>query len=220
MFKTGFQAGYDLGYEIGKRRGFHPFNGTSIILPTCLPDEDVITTIRKIEALTPHPYELIVANAGSSEVTMQYLRKRAGAVRHIAAGNGENIVGVLNKAVFAAHGQTLAVLMGVSPNIDQWLADLIAELERDSSMRTIYVCSAPSTQNEGADLTSLSGDEDVRFQLNVCCLLFRKELISDIGLWDENLGTLGESVCEWLSRIPKPNKSLVEASDRFIRPKH
>ncbi|MGM1048193.1 MAG: glycosyltransferase family 2 protein [Bacillota bacterium] len=201
MPKSGFQAGYALGFQIGKEDSRRPFDGTSIIIPAHLPGEDVIGTIQKIEALTPHPYELIVANAGSSEITMQYLQKRTGAVRHIAARNGEGIAGVLNKAVFAAHGQILAVLIGVSPNTDNWMIDLMLELERESSVKTIYV---------------RSGNEDVLSRMNVCCFLFRRELLSDIGWWDEGLATLKESVSEWLGRIPNQNRIMVEASGRFI----
>lgn len=215
--KSGFQAGYTLGFQMGKEDSCRPYNGTSIIIPTHHPGENIIGSIQKIEALTPHPYELIVANARFSEATIHYLQKRTGAVRHIGAKNGESITSVYNKAIFAAHGQFVVVLIGVSPNIDHWLVDLILELERDSSVKAIYVPSARPHHSSAVNSNLLSVDEDVQSRMDVCCLLFRRELLSDIGWWDEGLPTLKESVSEWLGRIPNPNRTVLEASDRFLK---
>ncbi|WP_106768589.1 glycosyltransferase family 2 protein [Paenibacillus faecalis] len=214
-YKSGFQAGYDLGFQIGKEDSCRPFDGVSIIIPTRLHGENVMRIIQKIEALTPHPYELIVANAGSSEVTMQYLQKRTGSVRHISSRNGEGIVGILNKAFFAAHGQILVVLIAVSPNINDWMDDLIMEPKRDSLKITV-VTSASSSHSPELKATSILGNVDVHSRMNVCCLVFSKALLSDIGWWNEGFATLNESMSEWLSRIPNQNKIMVEAFNRFI----
>lgn len=201
IYKSGYQAGYDLGFRFGKEDGRRSFNGTSIIIPAQLPSEDIISTIQKIEALTPHPYELLVADVGSSETTKTYILQRAGIVRHILAKSDEGIIGVLNKAALVANGHKLIVLAGVSPNTDNWIEGLMVELDREASTKAIYV--------------STSRNEDINSRPNVCCLLFRRKLLSDIGLWNEGVPTLKECLSEWLARIPKQNRIMMEAFDRF-----
>lgn len=201
VHKSGYQAGYALGFRLGKEDNRRSFDGTSIIIPTHLPNEDIIGTIQRIEAITPHPYEILVANAGSSEATRQYLHERIGIVRHITGKSGEGIARVLSKAALVANGERLIILAGVSPNTDHWINALMVELERDASTKTIYV--------------SNSTDEDTNNRLSIGCLLFRKELLSEIGLWDERLPTLKECLSEWLGRIPDQNRIMVEASNRF-----
>lgn len=201
IHKSGYQDGYALGYRLGKEDSRSSFDGPSIIIPTSLPNEDIIGTIQRIEAITPHPYEILVANAGSSETTRRYLHERIGVVRHITSKNEEGISRVLSKAALVANGERLIILAGILPNTDHWINTLMVELERDASTKTIYV--------------STSTDGDTHPRLNICCLLFRKELLSEIGLWDERLPTLKECLSEWLGRIPEQHRIMVEASNGF-----
>lgn len=212
---SGFQAGYALGFRIGKEDSRRPFDGTSIIIPAHLSSQDIKGTIQKIEALTPHPYELLVASAGSSEMTRQYLQQRTSAVRHITAKSDEGIASVLNRTALAAHGQKLVLLLGVSPNIEHWIDDLMLELDKDSSIKTIYVSSDRPGQTAVVNSTTIPGDEDIHSRMNACCLVFRRNLLSDIGWWNEGLPSLKETVSEWLGRISNEHRAKVEAFDRF-----
>lgn len=215
IHSSGFQAGYTLGFRIGKEDSRRPFDGASIIIPAHLPSQDMKGTLQRIEALTPHPYELLVASSGLSEMTRQYLQQRTGAVRHITAKSGEGIASVLNRAALAAHGQKLVVLLGVSPNIEHWIDDLMFELDKDFSIKTIYVSSDQPGHTATVNSATTSGDEDIHSRMNACCLVFRRKLLSDIGWWNEGLPNLKETVSEWLGRIPDENRIRVEAFDRF-----
>lgn len=197
--KSGYQAGYDLGFKFGKEDSQRSFDGTSIIVLAHSPNESIIDTIQKIEALTPHPYELLVADAGSSETTRQYIIQRTGIVRHILARNDEGIISVLNKAALVANGKKIILLAGGSPNKDNWIEDLMVELDSEVSINAIY-----------ANTTWM---KDINSRLHACCLLFRTELLADIGLWSEDVPTLKECLSEWLARIPQENRIIMEDFD-------
>lgn len=208
--KDGFIVGYSYGVQHGQKNGESSFEGISIIIPIHDPNEDAIGKIRRIEALTPHPYELLIADAGSSEGTRQYVRGRIGAVRHIMERSGQGIAVVLNKAIRAAHGKKLVILYGCTPVMDNWIGGLMDELEHATAIKTVCVSFAQS----GTPV--LPGDEaDIHNRLNACCALFRHELLTEVGGLDEGLPSLQESISEWLGRVPRQYRTMLPAKDLF-----
>lgn len=208
--KDGYIIGYSYGVQHGRNDSDCSFDGISIIIPIHDPYEDVIGKIRRIEALTPHPYELLIADAGSSEGTRQYVRGRIGAVRHIVGRSDQGTAVVLNKALRAAHGKKLIILYGCTPVIDNWIGCLKDELNNAPAIKTVCV----SFTQTG--IPTLPGEElDIHYRLNACCALFRKELLSDVGGLDEGSPTLQESISEWLGRVPQQYRTMLVAKDLF-----
>ncbi|MFZ4197717.1 glycosyltransferase family 2 protein [Paenibacillus sp. NPDC058898] len=208
--KDGFIVGYSYGVQHGQNNGDCSFDGISIIIPIHDPNEDATGKIRRIEALTPHPYELLIADAGSSEGTRQYVRGRIGAIRHIVGRSDQGIGVVLNKALRAAHGKKLVILYGCTPVMDNWIGGLTDELEHAPAIKTVCVSFAQS----GTPI--LPRDEvDTHNRLNACCALFRPELLSDVGGLDEGSPSLQESISEWLGRVPQQYRTMLQAKDLF-----
>lgn len=195
-YSSGYKAGYALGFELGKAQRNRIFDGTSIILPVDSTREDTIRTIERIEALTKHPYELIVASAECSESTKKYLEERSGCIRHIMAKQDEGITRVLGTAIQVSAGKRIMLWLGDIPSYDSWIDELIVELDRDDSVEIVGV-------NQGMDHHTLA-------KWNICCLMFRRELLSRIELWNNELSTLQECLGEWIRQIPVENVNMVE----------
>ncbi|WP_054956232.1 glycosyltransferase family 2 protein [Paenibacillus dakarensis] len=214
LYKTGFQAGYDLGFRIGKEDRQRSFDGTSIILTGCTSSEDFIAAIQNIEALTPPPYEMLVADNELSEKTKQYIQKRTGAIRHIIDKSDKGAGSVLNKAAYASHGREIAVLIGSSPKKDGWIGQLLTILKEDSLAKMICVYSGlidPSLESGSLK----SGALGMKGQVNIHGLLFRRELLFEIGGWDDKLPSLKESVRQWIQKVPNENRRMVSSSEMF-----
>ncbi|KOR88121.1 glycosyltransferase family 2 protein [Paenibacillus solani] len=209
--KDGYMIGYSYGVQHGKKESDCSFDGVSIIIPIQDPFEDVISKIRRIEALTPHPYELLIADVGSSEGTKKYMRSRIGVVRHIVGRSDQGIAVVLNKALHAAHGKKLVILYGCTPVMDNWIGSMTDELDNASATKSVCVNFAQT----GVPL--LPREElDSHNRLNACCALFRPELLSDVGWLDVGLPSLQENMSEWLGRVPLQYRTMLQADGIFV----
>ncbi|GIO98804.1 hypothetical protein J14TS5_38900 [Paenibacillus lautus] len=208
--KDGYIVGYSYGVQHGRNNIDCSFDGISIIIPIHNPYENLIGKIKRIEALTPHPYELLIADAGSSEGTRQYLRGRIGAVRHIVGRSDQGIAVVLNKALRAAHGKKIVILYGCTPVIDDWIGCLKDEFDNAPAIQTVCV----SFTQTGIPILPRE-EQDIHDRLNACCALFRPELLSDVGELDEGLPSLQESISEWLGRVPQQYRAMLPAKDLF-----
>lgn len=211
--KDGYMIGYSYGVQHGTKKSDCSFDGVSIIIPIQDPYEDVIGKIRRIEALTPHPYELLIADVGSSEGTKKYMRGRIGVVRHISGRSDQGIAVVLNKALRAAHGKKLVILYGCTPVMDNWIGLMKDELDNASATKS--VC-ARFAQAETPSPILPREELDTHNRLNACCALFRPELLSDVGWLDEGLLSLQENMSEWLGRIPLKYRTMLQAEDIFV----
>lgn len=195
-YALGYEAGYALGFELGRAQRNRIFDGTSIILPVDSTRVGTIRTIERIEAFTPHPYELIVASAECSESTKKYLDKRSGCIRHIMAKPGEGIARMLGKATQVSAGKRIMLWLKDAPISDGWINELIVGLDRDDSVEIVGV-------RQDMEYNSLA-------KWNSYCFMFRRELLSRVDLWNDESPTLQECLGEWISQLPVENVKMIE----------
>ncbi|MBY0162936.1 hypothetical protein V4V36_16525 [Paenibacillus lautus] len=214
-YRAGYQAGYALGLRLGQEDRDSVFEGTSIIIPVDPHHDEAIQAIQHIEATTPHLYEVLVADAGAATNTRRYILERSGAVRHIKGNSGESLAHVVNKAMSVSLGEYIAILANASPNLDNWLGILTGELERKPVVKIVYAGSkaaglAAAANAENPALPA-SGSEYV-----LSCLLFRRSLPSEIGMWPEANRSVEEHMSHWLERVPAQERLQAEASSLFV----
>ncbi|GAA0851705.1 glycosyltransferase [Paenibacillus glucanolyticus] len=208
-YRAGYQAGYALGLRLGQEDRGSVFDGTSIIIPAHPHHDSAVQVIQHVETMTPHLYEVLVADAGATPATRRYIHGRSGAIRHVKGKSGDNLAVVINRAISTSLGEYIAVLAYDAPNLDNWLGVLIRELEREPAIRMVYASSGGlTTTQEAAQQVPLSGQK-------LSCLLFRRKLPKEIGLWMEDIGSAEDSMLKWLERIPVEQRSRIEASTVF-----
>lgn len=214
-YRAGYQAGYALGLRLGQEDRGSVFDGTSIIIPAHPQHDSAVQAIQHVEAMTPHLYEVLVADAGATPATRRYIHERSGAIRHIKGRSGENLALVVNRAISTSLGEYIAVLAYDAPNLDNWLGVLMRELEREPALRMVYVSSASLATAQEEEGKSKSARQVPLSEHKLSCLLFRRKLPAEIGLWAGDIGSAEDNMHKWLERIPEEHRSGIEASTVF-----
>lgn len=213
-YRAGYQAGYALGLRLGQEDRGSVFEGTSIIIPTDSHHEAAVQVIQHIETMTPHLYEVLVADAGATSNTRRYIHDRRGVVRHIMGNSGDYLSRVVNKAISASLGEYIAILANDPPSMDNWLGVLMSELERNSAIKIVYATSA--TTGLGAAWADEEKSAPTSSSSNpLSCLLFRRSLPAEIGMWAEEILSLEDHMHRWLERLPGEQRLQVESSSLF-----
>lgn len=213
-YRVGYQAGYALGLKLGQEDRGSVFEGTSIIIPADSHHDTVAQVIQHIETMTPHLYEVLVADTGATANTRRYIHDRRGVVRHIKGNSGDHLACVVNKAISASLGEYIAILANVLPHMDNWLGVLVSELEREPAIKMVYASSAAT------GLGAAWADEEKSAPSGsssnpLSCLLFRRSLPAEIGMWDEEILSAEDHMHRWLERIPAEQRLQIEASSLF-----
>ena len=207
--RSAFQAGYDLGYRLGNSGSGRTYEGASIILPVLPVGQDLMNIVRRLEAVTSHPYEVLLAHCGNPAVlAKKTLTSRAGTVRVILSCMREGMAGALNRAVLAAHGRKVILITGEPPGKEGWMHHLIQELDRVPPAKMLYVYSGELPAF--GDLREEGGTSS-----QIHCLLFDKKLFRELGGWDTSLQTMGQCIEAWQSRIPPHEQIALPVSGNY-----
>lgn len=213
-YRAGYQAGYALGLRLGQEDRDSVFEGTSIIIPADAHHDAAVQVIQHIETMTPHLYEVLVADAGATVNTRRYIHDRRGVVRHIKGNSGDPLARVVNKAISASLGEYIAIMANDPPHMDNWLGVLVSELEHEPAIKMVYASSAATglgaawAEEKKSALPSSSPNP-------LSCLLFRRSLPAEIGMWTEEFLSAEDHMHRWLERIPAEQRLQIEASSLF-----
>jgi len=203
-YRAGYQAGYALGYQLGREDSGSVFEGPSIIIPARPHDDGVIGVIQQLEAATPHPYEVLIADADATVASRRYFHDRSGALRHIRGDQGETLVQVVNRAMKVSLGEYIAVLAGSAPVRDNWLGEMLYELEHHPEAKVVYAASGAWGGLPEPIQEQFALPEQQTVKGRIGCVLFRRKLPAEIGWGDEGAATVEEHLQKWLERLEKP----------------
>ncbi|GAB6929276.1 hypothetical protein JCM10914A_32590 [Paenibacillus sp. JCM 10914] len=205
QYQAGYEAGYALGLRLGEEDRGSVFEGTSFLIPVQAHADRTIHIIRQLEKQVSHPYEILVADAGATPSTKQYIHDRSGAVRHIKGNRTDSIGALLNQAVSISQGEFTLLLINDFPDQESWPDKLRQEFEVNSAIKVVYISTAPSSAS-GQTYDPLSNE-------SVNAVLFRRSLWSSTGKLDEHAVSLETALKQWLERIPAEQRIRIDASD-------
>jgi GT2 family glycosyltransferase/predicted TPR repeat methyltransferase len=235
-----------------------------ILNPNCALTSIIIVThnelaythecVQSIRLRTDEPFELIFIDNGSTDGTIDYLRRVTGPFREASAActsaqtsrelrglqsarlieNPENrgFPAAVNQGIQIAQGQNILLLNNDTIVTTGWLTRLLAALESDERIGLVGPCSnnvsGPQQIAAGYhDLSSLDGfawehglanhrrvqDTD---RLVGFCLLFRRQVVERIGLFDERFGVGCFEDDDFCLRALQASFRAVIARDAFV----
>ncbi|MEX2121003.1 MAG: glycosyltransferase [Pirellulales bacterium] len=176
------------------------FGLTSIVMVT----RDALAYTRQcvesIRAYTDEPYELIAVDNGSTDGTYEYLASLPG-ISLIGKGANEGFAAAANAGIEACQGEQVLLLNNDVLVTTGWLRRLLEALHSQPDVALVGPmtnCTAGAQRIE-APYLELDDLDDFAWtwakrhdrarvdapQLSAFCLLFRKELVTRIGLLDE-----------------------------------
>lgn len=181
----------------------------SIIILTWNAHEYTIKCISSIRRHTNYPHEIIFVDNGSTDGTVEYLRKLVKEYPHyklienqenkgFAAGN--------NQGVAAANGEYIMLLNNDVLVSDGWLEGMVESLERDEKIGMVgpitnsisgrqQIISIPYVDDEGfikfarQIKKTFTGRLTPRYRIAGFAILMRKALYEEVGGLDESFGT-------------------------------
>ncbi|MWV46854.1 glycosyltransferase [Paenibacillus sp. HJL G12] len=231
-YRRGYERGYEQGVEKGKEAFGQPFHGTSIVIPSYNQAEYLARCIDSIETHTAEPYEIIVVDNGSTDETATYLGKRSGHLRFKRLENNRGFAGGVNQGLMMAKGDTIVILNNdtlVTPN---WLTCMMRCLESDPLIGAVgpvtnYISGeqqivVPYEHEEQMweYAAARGGPDDTKWKqtdrLVGFCVLFKREVLEQIGYFDEGFRIGNYEDDDWIIRLRLCGLKLVIAGDSFI----
>jgi GT2 family glycosyltransferase len=231
-----YQLGYEQGYARGVARGREtfdqPFHGTSIVIPSYNQVDYLVRCIESIESHTTEPYEIIVVDNGSTDGTAAYLGKRAGQLRSVRFEMNRGFAGGVNQGLMMAKGDTIVILNNDTLVTPGWLTHMMRCLLSDPEIGAVGPVSNYISGEQQIDVPYKTVDEmweyaaarskpdqskwRVTERLVGFCILFRRELLKNIGYFDEGFRIGNFEDDDWMIRIRLRGLKLVIAGDSFI----
>lgn len=234
--KSRFQEGYAEGYREGMQAGTQSFTqrfeGTSIVIPTYNQLDMLKQCINSIVENTDLPYEIIVVDNASTDGTGAYLSSLGGQIRFRTLPSNRGFAGAVNMGMMMAKGTTILLLNNDTLVTYQWLDNMLACLHSDDRIgmvgpvtnfisgeqqiavpyRDIREMPAFAREHNDRDPARWRGTD----RLVGFCLLFRQELLRQVGFFDEGfeLGNFEDD--DFNIRVRLLGKTLVVAEDTFI----
>ena len=209
---------------------------TSIIILTHNQLEHTKLCLQSIKKYTPQPYELILVDNGSTDGTLDYLRKYANDhsnVRVIANKENLGFAAGNNQGLALAGGDYLLLLNNDTVVTEGWLAHMLSVFERYSEVGIVgpvsnYV-SGPQQVKEASyqslkkmphfakQWSAAHMGQTVEFYRVVgFCLLAKREVIDRIGGLDEQFGSGNFEDDDFCLRAAVAGYKARIAQDAFI----
>ncbi|MFU1793549.1 glycosyltransferase family 2 protein [Paenibacillus azoreducens] len=231
-YRLGYERGYEQGVARGRETFGQPFHGTSIVIPSYNQVDYLARCIESIETHTTEPYEIIVVDNGSTDGTASYLEKRAGQLRFALLEANKGFAGGVNQGLMMAKGDTIVILNNDTLVTPGWLTHMMQCLLSDPMIGVVgpvtnYISGEQQidvpydTVDEMWEYAAVRGKPDkskwkVTDRLVGFCLLFRRELLKNIGYFDEGFRIGNYEDEDWMIRLRLRGLKLVIAGDSFI----
>ncbi|WP_127578833.1 glycosyltransferase family 2 protein [Paenibacillus koleovorans] len=236
-FNSGFNIGYTKGHELGLEKGAwaiaHPFEGTSIVIPTYNQHRYLKECIESIEQFTPEPHEIIVVDNGSTDGTAEYLQSlKPGTVRFKICPENLGFAGGVNQGLMMARGTSLMFLNNDTIVTQHWLSNLLACMRACGSYGLIGPLTNYISGDQLIETSYKSIEEMHRFaatinrsspekwratgRLTGFCVLMTRETFRRLGYLDEGfeIGNCEDDDYGFRTRLL--GLELIIAHDTFI----
>lgn len=183
-----------------RQTGFEP---TSIVIVTHNQLAYTRQCLESIRFFTEEPYELIVVDNGSTDGTVPWLRRQTD-VRLIENPENRGFPAAVNQGLQSAGGRQMVLLNNDTLVTTGWLRRMLEACRQDSRIGLVGPCSnnvsGPQqiavSYRHLSDMDGFAWDwgqaqggnlQDVD-RLVGFCLLIQRELLQDVGLFDERFG--------------------------------
>lgn len=231
-YNQGLNEGYHQGLQAGYGSYNSHFEGTSIIIPSYNEIEWVKTCIEGIMDHTGLAYEIIVVDNGSADGIEHYLKQLDGQVRYRILSQHAGFTGAANCGFMMAKGTTILLLSNRICPTENWLDNMLICLNSDSDIGMVGPVSNGLNGNQRIELL-YDNMEDMHESaminnmsdssawqrtelLSTKCLLFRRELLEQVGYLDEGCREAPFEEEDYCLRVKLLGYSLVCAKDTFV----
>jgi hypothetical protein len=178
----------------------------SVIVPNWNGMDCLRDCLKSLEKLSYGNYETIVVDNGSTDGSREMVAKEFQRVRLVASPTNLGFAGGCNLGFKAAEGEIIAVLNNDATVQNSWLSELVNTLCQDTGIgvtsgiifydnpcniiwsagaRIDAVTGFDWRVGHGTKIDELAGIEDLDY-LPGCALVFRRNTIDRIGLFNEN----------------------------------
>ncbi|MBD1373017.1 glycosyltransferase [Hazenella sp. IB182357] len=205
---------------------------TSIIILTHNEYEQTKRCLDGIRAHTPEPIEIIIVDNGSTDQTRAYLNKQSD-LNVIYNDQNEGFPKGCNQGIQQATGDYLLFLNNDTVVTPQWLHYMLDVFERHPHAGIVGPMSnhvsgpfqsIPASYRELTDLDHFARSHSAQNRglvrevkrLTGICMLVRKEVISEVGFFDEQFGIGTYEDDDFCWRVVEKGYSLFVALDVFI----
>jgi GT2 family glycosyltransferase len=186
----------------------------SIVIPTYNGMAHLPVCLAAVRAQTYKPFETILVDNGSIDETLAYVKHEFPEVRIVPLKENRVFAGAVNEGIRAAQGEAIVLLNNDTEAEPAWLAELIAALQSDpragmaaSKMRLFdrrdVLHNAGDAfrrdgmpANRGVWQTDQGQFDSDRYVFAPCggAGAYRKEMLAEIGLMDEELVAYCEDI--------------------------
>lgn len=186
--------------------------------------------LASLQATTDEPYELIIVDNGSTDGTVEHLRRRPG-VTLITNPDNKGFPAAVNQGIRAAQGEQILLLNNDVLLTSGWLRRMLDALRSAPEIGLVGPCTncTAGTQRINASY-ALRELEDFAWkwsetrrglrrnvpELTGFCLLFRREVVARVGLLDERFGIGVYEDVDYALRAIQAGFQLVIAEDVFV----
>lgn len=231
-YQNGYRLGYEEGFKLGTESYGNFIDGTSIIIPTFNQALYLKECINSIKANTDVPYEIVVVDNASSDGTAAYLRGQKMGIRYTILEENRGFAGGINHGLMMARGKYIVMLNNDTVVTKGWLTHMLCCLQSDEQIAAVGPVTNYIGGDQQIDVSYTRIQEMWTFakryskpdpsqwritdRLVGFCLLFRRELISEVGYLDEGYRIGNYEDEDWNIRIRLLNRKLAVAGDSFI----
>jgi GT2 family glycosyltransferase len=203
---------------------------TSIIIPTRNGLELLAPCIEAIRAYTHTPYEIIVADNGSADGTLEYCIREG--LTFAAFAENEGFPAACNAGMKLAVGDALLLLNNDVVVSHNWLDNMLACLDHTPDTGIVGPCSNYVSGRQQAEYTYGSMDEFHAWtaernhpdsskwvsieRLVGFCFLIKREMMERIGYLDERFTPGHYEDDDYCYRARLAGYSLIMAGDTFV----
>ncbi|MGQ9502401.1 MAG: glycosyltransferase family 2 protein [Anaerolineae bacterium] len=183
--------------------------------------EHLARCLASLEAQTYRDFEIIVVDNGSTDGSVAFIQERFPTTRLICNDHNLGFARANNQGIAIAQGKYVAILNNDTQVVPQWLEALVHAAETypemgafaslvlfrdkrdtiDSAGLTVSVLGHGIQNHLGEDRDRV-GDVREIFGVSATAALFRRELLQDVGLFDEDYFMYYEDVdLAWRARL-------------------
>jgi GT2 family glycosyltransferase/Flp pilus assembly protein TadD len=192
--------------------------------------------LKYIEQHTPETYEIIFLNSGVTKTVLKFTKQLAEKYLNYQLLNvGENIgwPECINKGIRASAGEFIVILHNDVVVSEGWLSDMLECINRDSKIGLVgpMTNKADGIQKDintnyhsidhfetyAKKFRKLNRYRRVKAKnISEICIIFRRELIEEIGYFDDNLNAEAVAVEDLCFRIAMQGYENLVAADVYI----